>query len=189
VPEDLTAEWPRSPARITKDHQKGRSKLLAASSVTPLSRPGIPPRMEGTTRLNLHHTWSCGLARLRGGSGNRDAARKAQDGQVYHALNRSVGRMHLLRKDADFETFQHVFEALRRDPIRMLSCCVVSNHWHFVVWPETDGQVTKKKGRGKGVQCAPMPPNWSRGDVTRSRRCRATLSHLFQRRGGGMSTL
>ena len=21
------------------------------------------------------------------------------------------------------------------------------NHWHFVVWPETDGQVTKKKGR------------------------------------------
>jgi REP-associated tyrosine transposase len=53
---------------------------------------------------------------------------------VYHALNRSVGRMHLLRKDADFETFQHdVFEALRRDPIRMLSYCVLSNHWHFVV--------------------------------------------------------
>ena len=35
----------------------------------------------------------------------------------------------------------------------------------------------------KGVQCAPMPPNGSRGDVTRSRRCRATLSHPFQRRG------
>ena len=30
------------------------------------------------------------------GSGNGSAARKAQDGQVYHALNRSVGRMHFL---------------------------------------------------------------------------------------------
>jgi len=56
------------------------------------------------------------------GSGNRDAARKAQDGQVYHALNRSVGRIHLLRKDADFEAFQHdVIEALRCDPSRILS--------------------------------------------------------------------
>ena len=80
--------------------------------------------------------------------------------------------MHLLRKDADFEAFQHdVIEALRRDPIRMLSYCVLSNHWHFVVWPETDGQVTEKKGRRRGMQRAPMPPNGSRGDVTRSRRC------------------
>jgi putative transposase len=52
--------------------------------------------------------------------------------------------MHLLRKDADFEAFQHdVIEALRRDPIRILSYCILSNDWHFVVWPETDGQVTK----------------------------------------------
>jgi hypothetical protein len=54
--------------------------------------------------------------------------------------------MHLLRKNADFEAFQHdVIEALRRDPIRIPSSCVLSNHWCFVVWPETDGQVTKKK--------------------------------------------
>jgi hypothetical protein len=36
------------------------------------------------------------------------ARTKAPDGQVDHALNRSVGRMHLLRKDADFEAFQRV---------------------------------------------------------------------------------
>jgi hypothetical protein len=61
-------------------------------------------------------------------------SRKAPDGQVYHALNRSVGMMHRLREDADFESFQHdVIEALRRDPIRILSYCVSSNHWHFVV--------------------------------------------------------
>jgi hypothetical protein len=56
--------------------------------------------------------------------------------------------MHLLRKNANFEAFQHdVIKVLRRDPIRMPSYCVLSNHWHFVVWPETDGQVTKKKGK------------------------------------------
>jgi hypothetical protein len=48
--------------------------------------------------------------------------------------------MHLLRKNADFEAFPHgVIEALRRDPIRIPSSCVLSNQWRFVVWPETDG--------------------------------------------------
>ncbi len=71
------------------------------------------------------------------------ASRKAPGGQVYHVLNRSVGRMHLFGKNADFEAFQRVMiEAHQRHPIPILSYCVMSNHWHFVVWPETDGQVT-----------------------------------------------
>jgi putative transposase len=70
-------------------------------------------------------------------------ARKAPGGQVYHVLNRSVGRMTLFGQDADFEAFQRVMiEAHRWHPIRILAYCVLSNHWHFVVWPETDGQVT-----------------------------------------------
>jgi hypothetical protein len=48
-----------------------------------------------------------------------------------------------LRKNADFEAFQQdVIEALRRAPIRIPSSCVLSNHWRFVIWPETAGQVT-----------------------------------------------
>jgi putative transposase len=71
------------------------------------------------------------------------AARNTPGGQVYHILNRSVGRLHLFTKDADFEVFQRVMvEAHQRHPIRILSYCVLSNHWHFVVWPEADGQVT-----------------------------------------------
>ena len=71
------------------------------------------------------------------------AARKAPGGQVYHVLNRSVGKMHLFGKDTDFEAFQRVMiEAHRRHPIRILSYCVLSNHWHFAVWPDADGQVT-----------------------------------------------
>jgi putative transposase len=85
------------------------------------------------------------------------AARKAQYGQVYHSLNRSVGGMHLLHKNADFEAFQRlVIEALRRDPSRILSYCALSNQWNSIIWPETGGQVTKKKGRRKGIQCPRM---------------------------------
>jgi len=61
------------------------------------------------------------------------AARKAPGGQVYHVLNRSVGRMHLFGKNAGFEAFQRVMiEAHQRHPIRILSYCVLSNHWHFM---------------------------------------------------------
>ena len=71
------------------------------------------------------------------------AARKAPGGQVYHVLNRSIGRMHVFGKNADFEAFQRVMiEAHQRHPIRILSYCVMSSDWHFVVWPQADGQVT-----------------------------------------------
>jgi putative transposase len=51
--------------------------------------------------------------------------------------------MHMFRKTADFESFERVMvEAHRREPVRILSYCVLSNHWHFVVWPERDGQLS-----------------------------------------------
>ena len=50
-------------------------------------------------------------------------ARVTPGGIVYHVLNRSVGSMHLFRKDAEFEAFQQVMiEAHERHPIRILSC-------------------------------------------------------------------
>jgi REP element-mobilizing transposase RayT len=51
--------------------------------------------------------------------------------------------MQMFRKQSDFEAFERVMvEAHQRQPIRILSYCVLSNHWHFVVWPAADGQVT-----------------------------------------------
>jgi putative transposase len=50
--------------------------------------------------------------------------------------------MTLFGQEADFEAFQRIMtEAHRRHPIRILAYCILSKHWHFVVWPETDGQV------------------------------------------------
>ena len=72
--------------------------------------------------------------------------------------------MHIFHRDADLEAFQHdVIEALRRDPIRILSYCILSNDWHFVVWPETDGQVTKEKGTKKGRAMRADAPEWEPG--------------------------
>jgi putative transposase len=33
-------------------------------------------------------------------------------------------------------------EAFERVPIRVLDWCLMPNHWHFVLWPERDGQLT-----------------------------------------------
>ena len=39
----------------------------------------------------------------------------------------------MFRKEADFEAFERVMVlAHERQPIRILSYCVLSNHWHFV---------------------------------------------------------
>ena len=49
----------------------------------------------------------------------------------------------MMRKEADFEEFERVMvEVHQRQPIRILSYCVLSNHWHFVVWAEQEGQLT-----------------------------------------------
>jgi putative transposase len=51
--------------------------------------------------------------------------------------------MRLFGKDEDFEAFRRVMiEAHQRHPLRILAYCILSSHWHFLVWPKTDGEVT-----------------------------------------------
>jgi putative transposase len=70
-------------------------------------------------------------------------ARVAPGGLVFHVFNRSVGRVTLFRHQRDYQAFERVMlEAHRRFPIRILSYCIMPNHWHFVPWPQRDGQVT-----------------------------------------------
>jgi putative transposase len=61
---------------------------------------------------------------------------------VFHVLNRGVGRMRLFLKDADFEAFERAIEkTLDTCPMRVCAYCLMSNHWHLVLWPERDGQL------------------------------------------------
>jgi hypothetical protein len=62
-------------------------------------------------------------------------ARAAVGGVVYHVLNRGCGRMKLFTRDRDYAAFEAVLaEAVRREPVmRLLSYCVMPNHWHLVL--------------------------------------------------------
>jgi putative transposase len=60
-------------------------------------------------------------------------------GIVSHALNRGVRRLRLFDQPGDYRAFLNVFaEAQKRIPIRCLAYCLMPNHFHLVLWPRTD---------------------------------------------------
>ena len=69
--------------------------------------------------------------------------RIAPGGMVFHALNRGVGRMRIFSNDRDYLAFEELIEeTLRLYPMRVLAHCLLPNHWHFVLWPENDGDLS-----------------------------------------------
>jgi putative transposase len=69
--------------------------------------------------------------------------RIAPGGLVYHCLNRAVARLALFEKNEDYAGFERVLEeAARQHPMRILAYCVMPNHWHLVLWPRREGELT-----------------------------------------------
>jgi len=63
---------------------------------------------------------------------------------LFHVFNRAVGRQRLFAKEADYLSFENVLrEALERQPTRLLSYCVMPKHWHMVIWPRQDGELSQ----------------------------------------------
>ena len=59
-----------------------------------------------------------------------------QTGYIYHVLNRGNGRQTVFRKDADYRIFLRLMrEGRKRIPVRILSYCLMPNHFHFLVMP------------------------------------------------------
>jgi putative transposase len=64
-------------------------------------------------------------------------------GYVYHILNRAVGRATLFDKPADYAAFEKVLrQAWERTAMRLLCYAILPNHWHLVVWPRHDGELS-----------------------------------------------
>jgi putative transposase len=64
-------------------------------------------------------------------------------GMCFHVLNRAVARLTLFEKQEDYEAFERVLEeAIVRERLPIFSYIVMPNHWHFVVRPKTDGQLS-----------------------------------------------
>lgn len=69
--------------------------------------------------------------------------RIAPGGMVFHALNRGVGRMKIFSRERDYLAFEEAIEeTLTLYPMRILAYCIMPNHWHFLLWPEEDGQLS-----------------------------------------------
>ena len=62
---------------------------------------------------------------------------------VFHVLNRGVARMQLFEKAADYQAFEQVLrDTLDQSPMRICAYAVMPNHWHLLLWPECDGELT-----------------------------------------------
>lgn len=73
--------------------------------------------------------------------------RMAVGGIVYHVLNRANGRLTIFETDGDYKAFERVLvEAVERMQMRVLAYCLLPNHWHLVLWPRADGDLSKFVG-------------------------------------------
>ena len=65
-------------------------------------------------------------------------------GLVYHVLKRVNARMTIVRKDQDYEAFERVLaQAAERVSMRILSYCIMPNHWHLVLQPRKGGDLSR----------------------------------------------
>lgn len=70
--------------------------------------------------------------------------RNASGGLAYHVLNRRVGRLPLFEKSADYAAFEKILqEAYKRTGIRIAAYCLMPNHWHLLLWPQGDGELSE----------------------------------------------
>jgi putative transposase len=73
--------------------------------------------------------------------------RASAGGSVYHVLNRANARLPLFQKDGDYDAFEGVLaEARRLYDVPVLAYCVLPNHWHLVLWPRADGDLSRFVG-------------------------------------------
>ena len=58
-------------------------------------------------------------------------------------LNRGVGRRTLFEKADDYFALERIIdETLRTRSMRICAYCLMPNHWHFVLWPEHDDDLS-----------------------------------------------
>lgn len=70
---------------------------------------------------------------------------------IYHVMNRAAKRTRLFRQTADYITAEKLLlEAKTALDIRILSYCIMPNHWHLIVWPVSGSQLSQFMRRFTG---------------------------------------
>ncbi len=69
--------------------------------------------------------------------------RKTLGGCLYHVLNRANGRLKIFKKRDDFLAFERILgQAQERFDMRICGYCLMGNHWHLLLWPRSDGDLS-----------------------------------------------
>ena len=62
----------------------------------------------------------------------------------YHVINRANARMRVFFAEKDYILFENVLEeAQERFSMRILAYCLMPNHFHLVLYPQNDGDMSK----------------------------------------------
>jgi len=65
-------------------------------------------------------------------------------GYVYHALNRANARTTIFNTEKEYQDFEAIlFEAMEKFQMRLLAYCLMPNHFHLVLYPQTDEEIKK----------------------------------------------
>ena len=100
--------------------------------------------------------------------------RAAEGGYVYHVLNRANARLAIFDDDGDYAAFEKILgQAVARFETRLLAYCLMPNHWHLVVWPRKDGELSGLVGwltltHTQRLACT-SPVGWLLGHVYQGR--------------------
>ena len=58
-------------------------------------------------------------------------------------MNRANGKLRIFKKHSDFEAFERVLaQGLERSNMRLCGYCLMGNHWHLLLWPCEDGDLS-----------------------------------------------
>ena len=70
--------------------------------------------------------------------------RAAKGGLIYHTLNRGNTNLEIFSTDDDYAAFEHTLaEAVEREGMRLLAYCLMPTHFHLVLWPRADGELSQ----------------------------------------------
>ena len=98
-------------------------------------------------------------------------ARALTGGLCCHVINRGNGRMKVFRSRDEYAGFVELMDlACQRTAMRVVGCCLMPDHFHLIVWPREDGDLTR------WMQCL------TTSHVRRHHQRRGTSGHVWQGR-------
>jgi len=65
-------------------------------------------------------------------------------GEFYHVINRANARMKIFFSESDYKLLEKILlEGKYLFDMRILSYCIMPNHFHLLLWPKNDGDMQK----------------------------------------------